>query len=149
MSERVMIVDKVGKYLPPTDLVDLILQLIITNQKLPEDTSVSLVFISSEESQSLNNEYRGKDYPTDVLSFTYEKENDREHDENQNFLGDILMCTDVLLRQAKEKKHSMDTEFSVLFIHGLLHLRGYDHEVDDEAELMEALEKSIFEQVSL
>ena len=72
--------------------------------------------------RALNRQYRRKDAPTDVLSFPAEE---------QGRLGDVVIAVGVARRQAREARHSLQTELRVLALHGLLHLLGYDHEHDD------------------
>lgn len=80
---------------------------------------------SEEESRDLNFRFRQRDTPTDVLSF---QDNGRTHD--GPYAGDILICYPVAVRQAQEIGHSVDRELLFLMAHGLLHLKGYDHETD-------------------
>jgi probable rRNA maturation factor len=83
---------------------------------------VTVALISDTRMRTLNRTFRGKDYATDVLSFSVDTE---------TFLGDIAIATGVAQRQADEAGHSLDTELRVLALHGLLHLLGFDHERDD------------------
>jgi len=87
------------------------------------DKDIELVITSNAEIQEINAEFREIDKPTDVLSFPYEE---------MPFapLGSIIISEDKVIEKAKELGHSSSDEFSLLFIHGLLHLLGYDHEVD-------------------
>jgi probable rRNA maturation factor len=78
--------------------------------------------VSNRRMRSLNRQFRGKDYATDVLSFPSDQ---------RGFLGDIVIAEGVAAAQAKFAKHSVATELKVLSLHGLLHLLGYDHENDD------------------
>lgn len=79
-----------------------------------------------EESQTLNKQYRQKDYPTDVLSFPFEEEIPDEG----FYLGDIFICYPVAEEQAAENGISIEKELLTLMLHGVLHLAGYDHETD-------------------
>ncbi len=78
-----------------------------------------------KESRDLNNRYRNKDYPTDVLTFPL-----NEQFPDSFYLGDIFICSEVLKEQAKEASISENDELATLIVHGLLHLKGYDHESD-------------------
>ncbi len=120
----------------------------LAEQVLGEDFSnvvVSVNFVSSEEIQKLNNEFRKIDKKTDVLSFpnlnktTTQKlaEFQNEVYDGQLFLGDIVICKDVARAQAKEYGHSMKREICFLALHGLLHLLGYDHIEKDDEKLMQ------------
>jgi probable rRNA maturation factor len=111
-------------------------KLISPEQKALE---VSLVFLKEGEAKRLNWKYRGKDYPTDILSF---------ENEDQESLGELVFCWTVLQRQAKEHKMTLEQELGYLMIHGLLHLLGHDHEVPGpQAEKMLGLQDEIFEQM--
>jgi probable rRNA maturation factor len=84
---------------------------------------VDVSFVTRAKMKSLNRKYRGKDQPTDVLSFPAP-----EIFARQGHLGDLVICEPILERQAKEMGHSALEELRVLIVHGLLHLLGYDHE---------------------
>ena len=88
------------------------------------DKDIELIITSQDEIKNINKEYRGKDSSTDVLSFPYE-------DMPFTPLGSIVISSFHVEEKAKEFGHSTDDEFSLLFIHGLLHILGYDHEVDN------------------
>ena len=108
------------------------------------DKDIELVITGNEQIRELNKEHRGKDKPTDVLSFPYEPISGFP-------LGSIVISIDLVKEKAKEYGHTFDEELALLFIHGLLHLLGYDHEIDKgehrekEEELIEkfALPKSL------
>ena len=95
---------------------------------------ISLLLTDDETIRQLNKEYRNKDKSTDVLSFPMEDE---------IMLGDIAISVDTAKRQAEEAEINLDRETAFLFIHGLLHLLGYDHETsqEDEAEMFALQEK--------
>lgn len=95
-------------------------------------------FVNAEEGRTLNREYRGKDYATNVLTFAYTEDEDSEVTQ-----ADIILCTDVLQREADEQKKSVEAHTAHLVVHGVLHAQGYDHETDEEAAEMEALEIEI------
>lgn len=91
--------------------------------------SFSLVFIDKDEMKSMNKEFRDKDYVTDVLTFC---------ENEDNYLGDIIICYDKMVEQAKEYEHSEKRELLFLITHGYLHLLGYDHmSVKDEIEMFD------------
>jgi probable rRNA maturation factor len=95
-------------------------------------------FVDAEEGRALNRSYRNKDYATNVLTFAYTE--DTESDVTQ---ADIILCTDVLLREAAEQQLAIESHAAHLVVHGVLHAQGYDHETDEEAEEMEQLEIEI------
>ena len=112
-----------------------------------DDTEVSITFVDDDEIAALNEEYRGKIGPTDVLSFECDGVDDDmpvfEGGDAAFELGDIVIAPDVAERQTQEFGTTFEGEISLLLVHGLLHLCGYDHIEDDEAEVMEAREKEI------
>ncbi|WP_028023636.1 rRNA maturation RNase YbeY [Enterovibrio calviensis] len=91
------------------------------------------------ESQSLNRDYRGKDKPTNVLSFPFEAPPGVELD----LLGDLIICRQVVEKEAEEQNKELFAHWAHMVVHGSLHLLGYDHIDDEEAEEMESLEISI------
>ena len=107
-----------------------------------EGSELSLVVCDDAFIRPLNRDYRGKDAATDVLSFAMQEgEAVREDDP---VLGDLVISAETAARQAEEQGHGLDAELRVLLVHGLLHLLGYDHEVDeDEAEQMRAAEATL------
>lgn len=100
---------------------------------------ISLLITDDETIHQLNKEYRQKDRPTDVLSFPMDDE---------VMLGDIVISLDTAKNQAQEREIGLDRETAFLFIHGLLHLLGYDHEtsVEDEKEMF-ALQEEILKKL--
>lgn len=103
----------------------------------PENLTVRVV--DARESQSLNNQYRGKQAPTNVLSFPSQLPEFVEPD----YLGDLVICAEVVNREAQEQNKAADAHWAHMLIHGVLHLLGYDHIKDEEAAAMEALESKI------
>lgn len=93
----------------------------------------------------LNRDYRGKDKPTDVLSFAMREEGDPE----DPLLGDVIISIQRAKEQAKERGHHIGAELALLLMHGILHLLGYDHEEDEEAEVMEAKEKELLSNLNV
>lgn len=113
---------------------------------------ITLRFVDAEEGLALNSTYRNKDYATNVLTFPYEEPSDflmpADSTDDANLPGtiacaDIILCTDVLLREAEEQQKTLLEHAAHLVIHGVLHAQGYDHIQDEEAEEMEALETAI------
>lgn len=105
---------------------------------------LTLRFVDAEEGRTLNRDYRGKDYATNVLTFAYTEDEDAEVTQ-----ADIIFCTDVLLSEAQEQKKSVEAHALHLVVHGVLHAQGYDHENDEEAEEMEALEVEILTELGV
>lgn len=104
-----------------------------------EDAEVSVYIVDEEEGQELNAQYRGKDYPTNVLSFPA----DIAEEVGIPLLGDLVVCAPVVEREAQEQGKTLNAHWAHMLIHGTLHLVGFDHIEDDEAETMEALETQI------
>jgi probable rRNA maturation factor len=96
---------------------------------------VTIRLVDSEEGRELNNEYRGKDYATNVLSFPYETE--------PVVQGDLVICPEVVAREAAEQGKPLEAHYAHLTVHGMLHLQGWDHENDEEAQEMEDEEREI------
>ena len=106
----------------------------------------SVVFMEDEEIHKMNKEYRGVDRVTDVISFAFEDEDDFKLLKGQNLprdLGSISICVERAIEQAIEYMHSFEREMSFLFIHGLLHLLGYDHIEQDDEKIMFKLQDEI------
>jgi probable rRNA maturation factor len=99
--------------------------------------------VDEEEIRDLNKTYRDKDYATNVLSF----EADLPEELSLPLLGDIIICPAVVKREALEQNKPLDAHWAHMVIHGTLHLQGYDHINDSEAEIMEALEIALMQQL--
>ena len=106
-----------------------------------QEAELSILLCDDATIHPLNRDYRGKDKPTDVLSFAQREGEFAFVDDN--LLGDVIISMDTTIRQAEERTHSVETELRVLLVHGILHLLGYDHIEDDEADIMEAKEREI------
>lgn len=107
------------------------------------DAELSVLVCDDATIHPLNRDYRGKDKPTDVLSFA-QREGIAFPDAGEDeVLGDVVISLETAVRQATERSHPVAQEVRVLLVHGICHLLGYDHEQDDEAEEMEALEREI------
>lgn len=108
---------------------------------------VCIRVVDLTEMQKLNNQFRGKDKPTNVLSFGGDDEEELMVDENGSLLlGDVIICKEVVVQEAMDQGKSVQAHFSHLLIHGLLHLQGHDHSVDDQAIEMEFIEKNLMQQ---
>ncbi len=104
-----------------------------------EEPELTIRLTDDEESQALNSEYRGKDKPTNVLSCPFEMPPGIPLE----LLGDLIICVGVVEQEAKEQEKTTEAHWAHMVIHGCLHLLGYDHIKDDEAEEMEALERDL------
>ena len=103
---------------------------------LAHDAEIVLRIVNEAEGRSLNRNFRGKDYATNVLTFCYG---------DQSLAGDIVLCAPVIENEAQQQHKSLDAHYAHLVIHGVLHLQGYDHENDADAAVMERRETEILE----
>jgi probable rRNA maturation factor len=101
--------------------------------ELPGELAVRIV--DAEEGQALNRDFRSKDYATNVLTFDYADE--------PVVQADLVICAEVVEREAREAGIDIAAHYAHMLVHGTLHAQGYDHEVDDEAEAMEARETEV------
>ncbi|NHI01227.1 MULTISPECIES: rRNA maturation RNase YbeY [Oceanimonas] len=104
-----------------------------------DEAEVTVRLVDEAESQALNRDYRGKDKPTNVLSFPFEAPPGVE----LPLLGDLVICRQVVEREAAEQNKPLQAHWAHMVVHGCLHLLGFDHIKDDEAEVMEAREIAI------
>jgi len=112
--------------------------------KVDDKTEVSILFTDDKFIRSLNHKYRGIDKPTDVLSFSLQEGDDKSPEvESDKLLGDIIVSVETAQRQADTLNHSIEKELTVLLIHGLLHLTGYDHDEDKDYKIMRGKENKI------
>ena len=102
---------------------------------------LTIRFVDADEGRALNQQYRGKDYATNVLTFAYNE--GEELDDDAPTRADIILCTDVLEKEAAEQKKSVEEHTAHLIVHGVLHAQGYDHEDDEEAAEMEGIETEL------
>ncbi|SJZ72809.1 probable rRNA maturation factor [Pilibacter termitis] len=127
--------------------------------KLPKDTMMSVTFMDNAAIQTINREYRGKDMPTDVISFAIEEDAtddfevflddlDELPDEARD-LGDIMISIERASQQAQEYGHSYERELGFLAVHGFLHINGYDHMTPEDEKEMFGLQKEILDSYGL
>ncbi|WP_423237169.1 rRNA maturation RNase YbeY [Desulfonispora thiosulfatigenes] len=116
---------------------------------MDDEAEISLLFVDNENIKELNKTYRDKDNKTDVLSFPlWDPEEELEEDE-EFLLGDIVISLETALEQAEEYAHSLSREICYLFVHGLLHLIGYDHLTDEDKNIMRQQEEKILNSVEM
>ena len=114
--------------------------------KLKFDPIISISLVDNEFIHKMNRDYRGIDRPTDVISFAFLDNEDRESlykSKEPVCLGDIYISVDKAKEQAQEYGHSLKRELSFLFVHGLLHLLGYDHMTEEDEKVMFRLQDEI------
>lgn len=104
------------------------------------DSELTIRLVDEAEGRELNHTWRHKDYATNVLSFPADVPDELL---DIPLLGDLVICIPVVEREAREQGKALDAHWAHLVIHGCLHLLGYDHIDDDEAEEMEALERTL------
>jgi len=154
MSEEIGIsVEEKFRGLVDKGWVGRIAQRVLKAEGVAPPFEVSLVFTDSEVVQKLNRDYRGMDEPTDVLAFYMlpQKEADSSFalpPDGVTRLGEVIISYPQTAEQAKEQGHSVDKELTLLIIHGILHLLGYDHEQPEEEVKMRAREKELLEEVT-
>lgn len=120
------------------------------NPKLdPKRCSVSVSFAMKKEIQQLNKAYRGVDSPTDVLSFPQYNNLEELPEEGDLLLGDVVICIEIALEQAKEYGHSQERELLYLFTHSILHLLGYDHMNEEDKKIMREKEEKVMAELGL
>jgi probable rRNA maturation factor len=111
----------------------------------PGPVELVIRIVDEPESRALNARYRGKHKPTNILSFPFEVPPGIE----MNLLGDLVICAGVVAREAREQHKPLDHHWAHMVVHGVLHLRGYNHLDDAQASVMEALEKQILKEFGI
>ncbi|UFN59240.1 rRNA maturation RNase YbeY [Microbulbifer celer] len=109
------------------------------------EAEISLRIVDEEESQAFNSQYRGRHQPTNVLSFPA----DIPPELGLPLLGDLIICAPVVAREAEQQHKALADHWAHMMVHGTLHLLGYDHIEDDEAEIMENLETRTLGQLGI
>ena len=102
---------------------------------LQSDAEITVRIVDAEEGQTLNREYRKKDYATNVLTFDYTQE--------PIVSADLVLCAPVVAAEAKEQKKTLQAHYAHLIVHGALHAQGWDHDLDEDAQVMELRETEI------
>ena len=119
---------------------------------LDDMTEIDITIVDDEEIHQLNRDYRNVDRPTDVLSFALDEDDEDEPEllEGQlHLLGDIIISAETATRQAEEFGHGLEREIVYLAVHGLLHLLGYDHMVEEDKVIMRAKEEEALRAINL
>lgn len=102
---------------------------------LQSDAEITVRIVDTEEGQALNREYRHKDYATNVLTFDYTQE--------PVVSADLVLCAPVVAKEARAQKKTLEAHYAHLIVHGTLHAQGWDHEQDEDAQVMELRETEI------
>jgi len=138
------------------DWLQKIVEMPLKAENIPETIELSLVITGQERIQELNRDYRGKDSPTDVLSFAMNEQKEEAEEEPVAFigppdgllhLGEVIISYPQALIQAQESGHSLHKELAALIVHGVLHILGYDHEKPEMEPAMKAREKAILGEI--
>ncbi|MBU2658223.1 MULTISPECIES: rRNA maturation RNase YbeY [Bacillus] len=154
MSLLIDIVDETGSISEEMlKEVENLLQFAAEREGVQDQAEVSVTIVTNEDIQQINKEYRGKDAPTDVISFALEEEGEGEIEivgaEIPPVLGDIIISADRTREQAEEYNHSFKRELGFLAVHGFLHLLGYDHMTKEEEEEMFTKQKDLLDAYGL
>lgn len=149
----VELVDEQDDPLEPGPLAALA-RLVLDAEGIPPTALVSITFVGSDRMAELNALHLGKDGPTDVLSLPIEDLTPGSRPETGRdgpplVVGDVVIAPSVVRAQAETAGVAFDDEMSLMVVHGLLHLLGYDHEHDDDAELMEGRERDLLAAVGV
>ena len=123
---------------------------VLASEGVAREVEISLSYVDEDEMHELNREWRGIDRATDVLSFECDSAFDEDIPVDEIVeLGDVILAPEVIVRQAPGFGNSAADECRLMFVHGLLHLLGYDHIEDDEAEVMEAREDALLRELAV
>ena len=117
--------------------------------KLSGESQLTIRVVDPIESQRLNLQYRGKDKPTNVLSFAYDDDEMLSEVMSDHLLGDLVICADIVRQEAADKQCPVNNHWAHLTVHGVLHLLGYNHETQQQAKEMEALEISLLASINI
>ncbi|WP_017755825.1 rRNA maturation RNase YbeY [Calidifontibacillus oryziterrae] len=133
--------------------IEKLLDFAAKHENIAEDAELSVTFVDDGEIQEINRTYRGKDKPTDVISFAMEELGDGEvalvGDDLPIILGDIIISIPRAIEQAELYSHSFLRELGFLCIHGFLHLLGYDHQTEEDEKIMFNKQKELLDQYGL
>ncbi|HEY8496333.1 MAG TPA: rRNA maturation RNase YbeY [Limnochordales bacterium] len=137
--------------------LEAVVEAALAAEGMPAHAEVSVTLVDDDEIQALNRDYRGKDAPTDVLSFPiWEPEEiadlrlrPERYPERPLLLGDVVISVPTAIRQAEEYGHGVDRELAYLCVHGVLHLLGYDHEEEATRAAMRQREEAILTEAGL
>lgn len=136
-------------------LIKEVVSRVLEEERVLPEVDVYITLTNNEEIHKINKEYRDVDRPTDVLSFPmYERDeiaglkNDTD-DEIEKILGDIIVSIEKVREQAEEYGHSFERELAYLVTHGMLHLLGYDHMIEEEKAVMRKREEEILETLNI
>lgn len=116
---------------------------VLVGEEAPENSELSIAIVDIDEMTELNMQYRDKEGPTDVLSFECDEPCPLADSDEPVMLGDVVIAPEVAEAQAIEYGHTVEEELNLLLVHGVLHLLGYDHIDDADADVMQARERAV------
>ncbi|MBO5142422.1 MAG: rRNA maturation RNase YbeY [Clostridia bacterium] len=137
------------------EIINKVVQTVLELEYIKHDLEIYVTLTNNEEIHKINNEYRNVDRPTDVLSFPmYEREEipklrQEKQDDIEEVLGDIIISIPKIKEQAEEYGHSYERELAYLTTHGMLHLLGYDHMIEEEKIVMREHEERVLEKLNI
>ncbi|MCG0274752.1 MAG: rRNA maturation RNase YbeY [Thermosediminibacteraceae bacterium] len=135
------------------ELIRRTVELALNLEGVSGDAEVSVALVDNDYIHELNKTYRGKDMPTDVLSFPMHdigsKSDFESNEEVERLLGDIVISLEKAKEQARAYGHSFEREIAYLVVHGVLHLLGYDHETEEERKVMREKEEKTLQAFGL
>lgn len=114
-----------------------------------DDRYFNIIFVDKDTIQQINNDYRGIDRVTDVITFALMENMDEVFMEAIDELGDVFICIDRAIEQANDYGHSIEREMGFLAVHGYLHLIGYDHMTEDDEKIMFSKQDEILNKAKL
>ena len=137
------------------EIINKVVQTVLELENIKHELEIYITLTNNEEIHKINNEYRQVDRPTDVLSFPmYERDEipklrEEKQDDVEEVLGDIIISIPKIKEQAEEYGHSYERELAYLTTHGMLHLLGYDHMIEDEKVIMREHEEKVLEKLNI
>ena len=143
MTEPVIVNNETKELVPDLELFKTWVSLVLEFHK--KQSQVSIQLVSKDQIQQLNKNYRGKDSSTNILSFEMSLPDYVE----EPLIGDLAISPEVVEFEAKQQNKKLEDHWAHLVIHGTLHLLGYDHVIEEEAEIMESLEVKLLESIDI
>jgi probable rRNA maturation factor len=143
---EVQLADDLSDEVSPDPVMDWSRRVIEFMEQDPGQTEVCIRIVGESESARFNADFRGKDKPTNVISFPADV---NLPGSEARYLGDIVICGPVVRQEAEEQNKNEADHMAHMVVHGMLHLYGFDHEASDEAEVMESTERDILAQAGI
>ena len=137
------------------EIINKVIKTVLELEEIKHDLDIYITLTNNEEIHIINKEYRNVDRPTDVLSFPmYEREEipklrEEKVDDTEEILGDIIISIPKIKEQAEEYGHSYERELAYLTTHGMLHLLGYDHIIEEEKVVMREHEEAVLTELKI